>query len=116
MKAPELFNEPRLIDINSTPWDVIDSLPEFILKKMYSSEEFELRKNAERELGGKNVKTSGQKRRDGYRVSNGRNQPGRHSLAIVSEIYEKRRLLGRRFRFGAGWYDAIEPILLFGEA
>jgi hypothetical protein len=56
MNAPELFNEPRLVDINSSPWEVIDSLPEFITKKMYASEEIELRRNAERELGGKNVK------------------------------------------------------------
>jgi hypothetical protein len=36
MTAPELVNEKRLIDINSTPWDEINALPDFILKKIYS--------------------------------------------------------------------------------
>jgi hypothetical protein len=36
--------------------DEINSLPEFILKKMYSSEEFELRKRADEMLGGEKVK------------------------------------------------------------
>jgi hypothetical protein len=39
MKAPELVNETRSIDINSTPANVIDELPEFLKKKMYASEE-----------------------------------------------------------------------------
>ena len=56
MKAPELVNETRTIDINSTPWDVINALPEFILKKMYSSEEFSNRKRADEMLGGEKVK------------------------------------------------------------
>jgi hypothetical protein len=55
MKAPELSNQPRLIDINSTPWEIISALPEFILKKMYSSEEFSNRKRADEMLGGKKV-------------------------------------------------------------
>jgi hypothetical protein len=33
-------NPSRLIDINSTPFEVIDTLPEFIQKKMKSSEEY----------------------------------------------------------------------------
>jgi hypothetical protein len=56
MVAPDLFNETRMIDINSTPWDVINALPDFILKKMYSSEEFENRKRADEMLGGEKVK------------------------------------------------------------
>jgi hypothetical protein len=56
MNAPGLFNVPRLIDINSTPWSVIDALPEFIMKKMYSSEEFENRKRADEMLAGVKVK------------------------------------------------------------
>jgi hypothetical protein len=56
MKAPELVNETRTFDINSTPWDVINALPEFILKKMYSSEEFSNRKRADEMLGGEKVK------------------------------------------------------------
>ena len=38
MIAPDLFNETRMIDINSTPWEEINALPDFIIKKMYSSE------------------------------------------------------------------------------
>ena len=56
MKAPELFNVPRSIDINSSAWSEIDALPEFIMKKMYSSEEFENRKRAEHLLAGEKVK------------------------------------------------------------
>jgi hypothetical protein len=56
MEAPELFNTPRLVDINSTPWDEINALPDFILKKMYSSEEFSNRKRADEMLGGEKVK------------------------------------------------------------
>ena len=56
MEAPELFNEIRMVDINSTSWDVINALPDFILKKMYSSEEFSNRKRAEEALGEVKVK------------------------------------------------------------
>jgi hypothetical protein len=56
MEAPELFNTPRLVDINSTSWDEINALPDFILKKMYSSEEFSNRKRADEMLGGEKVK------------------------------------------------------------
>ena len=49
MEAPELFNQTRLIDINSTPWEVIEKLPEFIQKKMQSSEEWVLREKFDRE-------------------------------------------------------------------
>jgi hypothetical protein len=56
MVAPALINEPRTIDINSTSWDVINALPDFILKKMYSSEEFMNRMRAEEMLGGDKVK------------------------------------------------------------
>jgi hypothetical protein len=55
-KAPELFNAPQSIDINSSAWSEIDALPEFIMKKMYSSEEFENRKRAEHLLAGEKVK------------------------------------------------------------
>jgi hypothetical protein len=61
MEAPELFNTTRSIDINSTPWDVINALPDFILKKMYSSEEFSSCKRADQMLGGEKVKTFGPK-------------------------------------------------------
>jgi hypothetical protein len=40
MEAPELFNKPRAIDINSIPFGELDTLPEFIQKKMKSSEEY----------------------------------------------------------------------------
>jgi hypothetical protein len=56
MEAPDLFNTPRLVDINSTPWDEINALPDFILKKMYSSEEFSNRKRADEMLGAGKVK------------------------------------------------------------
>jgi hypothetical protein len=48
MEVPQLFNDKRLTDINSTPWEVIGGLPEFIQKKMQSSEEWVLRENFER--------------------------------------------------------------------
>ncbi len=56
MAAPDLFNETRMFDINTSPWDEIDALPDFIIKKMYSSEEFENRKRADEKLGGEKVK------------------------------------------------------------
>jgi hypothetical protein len=56
MIAPDLFNETRMIDINTSPWDEINALPDFIIKKMYSSEEFENRKRADEMLGGEKVK------------------------------------------------------------
>lgn len=43
MEAPELFNEPRALDINSIPFADLDELPEFIQKKMKSSEEYGFR-------------------------------------------------------------------------
>jgi hypothetical protein len=55
MKAPALVNEPRSIDINSTPWETIELLPQFIREKMQSAEEWELRKRAERVLAGEDV-------------------------------------------------------------
>jgi hypothetical protein len=45
MAAPELFNPMRIADINSTPFELIDTLPEFIQKKMKSSEEYAARLN-----------------------------------------------------------------------
>jgi hypothetical protein len=45
MEAPALFNKPRSIDINSIPFDELDTLPEFIQKKMKSSEEYAARVN-----------------------------------------------------------------------
>jgi hypothetical protein len=56
MTVPEMVNEKRLIDINSTPWAEINALPDFILKKMYSSEECENRRRADEMLGGEKVK------------------------------------------------------------
>lgn len=52
MVAPELFNETQVIDINSTPWDEIATLPEFIINKMMSSEEWNARKIHEANLAG----------------------------------------------------------------
>ena len=40
MDAPPLFNKTRALDINSIPFDELDTLPEFIQKKMKSSEEY----------------------------------------------------------------------------
>lgn len=40
MDAPELFNESSIIDVDSTPFEVIDALPDFIKDKMKSSEEY----------------------------------------------------------------------------
>jgi hypothetical protein len=45
-----------LVDISSTPWDEINALPDFILTKMYSSEEFSNRKRADEILGTGKVK------------------------------------------------------------
>lgn len=45
-----------MIDINTSSWDEINALPDFIIKKMYSSEEFENRKRADEMLGGEKVK------------------------------------------------------------
>ena len=38
MLAPELFNEKRMIDVNTSPVEVIEALPDFIKSKMFSSE------------------------------------------------------------------------------
>jgi hypothetical protein len=49
MKAPEIFNEPKLIDVNEATSEEIDALPEFIKDKMKSSEEYDKRfRQAER--------------------------------------------------------------------
>lgn len=40
MDAPELVNEKRMIDVNTSPREVIDALPDFIKSKMYSSDEW----------------------------------------------------------------------------
>src|SRR4051794_7476160 len=40
MEAPAIVNAPRTIDVASTPFAEIDKLPEFIQKKMKSSEEY----------------------------------------------------------------------------
>jgi hypothetical protein len=42
-KRPPLYNQKRSIDINSTPMDEMHNLPEFILNKMASSEEYAAR-------------------------------------------------------------------------
>jgi hypothetical protein len=56
MTAPDLFNATRSIDINSTPYNEIDALPEFIQKERKSSEEYAARLNVDRELGAGKVK------------------------------------------------------------
>ena len=56
MVAPELFNVPRSIDINSTPWSEREALPEFIRNKMYASEEYGNRRRADQMLAGEKVK------------------------------------------------------------
>jgi hypothetical protein len=43
LAAPALVNEKRSLDINSIPYNEIDALPEFIQKKMKSSEEYSAR-------------------------------------------------------------------------
>ena len=40
MEAPELFNEKVVIDVDTTPFDQIEQLPDFIKDKMKSSEEY----------------------------------------------------------------------------
>jgi hypothetical protein len=47
MTAPEIVNEKRSLDINSTPWDILSVLPEFIWNKMKTSEEYEARMNVD---------------------------------------------------------------------
>jgi hypothetical protein len=39
MEAPAIVDAPRVIDINSIPFEELDALPEFIRNKMKSSEE-----------------------------------------------------------------------------
>jgi hypothetical protein len=39
MDAPALINEKRMIDVNSTPFEEIEALSDFIKEKMKSSEE-----------------------------------------------------------------------------
>jgi hypothetical protein len=43
MIAPPLVNETKMIDVNSTPFEEIDALPDFIKEKMKSSEEYRAR-------------------------------------------------------------------------
>jgi hypothetical protein len=43
MEAPAIVNKMRSLDINSIPFDELEALPEFIQKKMKSSEEYGLR-------------------------------------------------------------------------
>jgi hypothetical protein len=43
MDAPELFNTTRSLDVNTMAFRDIDALPEFIQRKMKSSEEYGLR-------------------------------------------------------------------------
>lgn len=54
--APELYNEAKIIDINSTPASDIEKLPDFIKNKMYSSEEWAGRQKFE-EVTGETVGT-----------------------------------------------------------
>jgi len=58
MTAPEIVNEKRSIDINSTPLEEIYELPDFIQSKMLSSEEYaaRLRVNADPVIGTEAVK------------------------------------------------------------
>jgi hypothetical protein len=55
MEAPALVNAPRLVDINSMPLTDIDKLPEFIQKKMKSSEEYAARVNLSDKLNGAGI-------------------------------------------------------------
>lgn len=43
MDAPELFNDATLIDVNSTPFEDIEALPDFLKDKIKSSEEYAAR-------------------------------------------------------------------------
>jgi hypothetical protein len=43
MKAPEIYNDPKAIDVNSTSFAQIDELPEFLSDKIKSSEEYGFR-------------------------------------------------------------------------
>jgi hypothetical protein len=45
MDAPELFNESKIIDVDTAPFEEIEALPEFIRDKMKSSEEYQARVN-----------------------------------------------------------------------
>src|SRR5947209_5501488 len=41
MDAPALFNDKRMIDVNTSPIEEIEALPDFIKAKMKSSEEYQ---------------------------------------------------------------------------
>ena len=43
MEAPAIVNTPRILDVNSIDFEDLDKLPEFIQKKMKSSEEYATR-------------------------------------------------------------------------
>jgi len=45
MDAPDLFNESKIIDVDTAPFEEIEALPEFIRDKMKSSEEYQARIN-----------------------------------------------------------------------
>jgi hypothetical protein len=52
MEAPALFNEKKMIDVNTAPFEEIEALPDFIREKMQSSDEFKGRiKHAENMSG-----------------------------------------------------------------
>jgi hypothetical protein len=51
IEAPALFNDTRLIDINSTPFEELEKLPEWLKKKMYASDEYAGRVNLSDKLG-----------------------------------------------------------------
>ena len=46
-RAPEIVNEKISLDINSTPWEQLSALPEFIWDKMKTSEEHTARINVD---------------------------------------------------------------------
>jgi hypothetical protein len=43
VSAPDIFNKPRLIDVNTATQEEIGTLPEFIRNKMQTSDEYKAR-------------------------------------------------------------------------
>jgi hypothetical protein len=50
MDAPELYNDTTMIDVNTSPVEEIEALPEFIKAKIFSSEEWAGRTAHERNM------------------------------------------------------------------
>lgn len=57
MAAPEQFNESKMIDVNTSPFEEIDALPDFIKNKMQSSEEYQGRLRHKANMEGLDVGT-----------------------------------------------------------